>query len=105
MKKLKISFKYCTIAIVPFLLSFLLFHKKHITVYLIGDSTMCVYQPGKSHLTGWGMPFANFFDSTVTIKNKAEGGESTRTFIEEKLWKPVSDSLKPGDYLLIQFGH
>ena len=66
---------------------------------------MCIYQPDSSHLTGWGMPFAKFFDSTVTIINKAVGGESTRTFIEEKLWQPVSDNLKAGDYLLIQFGH
>lgn len=104
MKRLLISFKICTIIVVPFLLSFLIYQKR-VTVYLIGDSTMCVYQPSPSHLAGWGMPFANFFDSTVTIKNKAEGGESTRTFIEENLWKPVADSLRPGDYLLIQFGH
>jgi lysophospholipase L1-like esterase len=94
-----------TILIAPFLLSFLLYEKQRVTIYLIGDSTMCEYQPGPSHLTGWGMPFANFFDSTVTVKNKAEGGESTRTFIEENLWKPVADSLSPGDYLFIQFGH
>jgi lysophospholipase L1-like esterase len=51
------------------------------------------------------MPFAAFFDSSVTIKNKAVGGESTRTYIEENLWQQVIDSLKAGDYLLIQFGH
>jgi len=66
---------------------------------------MCVYRPEQSPLAGWGMPFAKFFNSTVTVKNRAEGGESTRTFIEENLWKPVADSLRPGDYLLIQFGH
>jgi len=66
---------------------------------------MCEYRPSPSHLTGWGMPFADFFDSSVTIKNKAEGGESTRTFIEENRWKQVADSLRPGNYLLIQFGH
>src|SRR2546423_5689297 len=105
MKTLRSSLNHWSILIVPLLLSFLLFKKKHVTVYLIGDSTMCVYRPGPSHLTGWGMPFADFFDSSVTVKNKAEGGESTRTFIEESLWKQVSDSLISGDYLLIQFGH
>src|SRR5215210_2485864 len=104
MKRVRLSFKIGTVILVPFLLSFLLYEKR-VMIYLIGDSTMCVYQPGPSQLTGWGMPFANFFNSTVTIKNKAEGGESTRTFIEENLWKPVADSLRPGDYLLIQFGH
>ncbi|MDP9229040.1 MAG: rhamnogalacturonan acetylesterase [Bacteroidota bacterium] len=105
MKKLKLSFKGWTIIIVPVLLSFLLYQKKQVTVYLIGDSTMCLFGPAQSPLTGWGMPFANFFDSSVTVKDKAESGSSTRTFIEENLWKPVEDSLKPGDYLLIQFGH
>jgi lysophospholipase L1-like esterase len=105
MKKVKLSFKHRTVIIVPLLLSFLLYQKKQVTVYLIGDSTMCLYRPEQSPLTGWGMPFANFFDSTVTVKNKAESGESTRTFIEENLWKPVADSLRPGDYVLIQFGH
>ena len=105
MKKLKLSFKHWAIIIVPFLLSFLLYQKKQVTVYLIGDSTMCLFGPAQSPLTGWGMPFANFFDSSVTVKDKAESGSSTRTFIEENLWKPVEDSLRPGDYLLIQFGH
>jgi lysophospholipase L1-like esterase len=101
----RIHLKHWAGIIVPFLFSFLLYRKEHITVYLIGDSTMCFYTPEQSPLTGWGMPFANFFDSNVTIKNKAEGGESTRTFIEEKLWQPVADSLKAGDYVFIQFGH
>ena len=105
MKKLELSFKHWTVIIVPFLLSFLLYQKKHVTIYLIGDSTMAYYRSPQFPIEGWGMPFANFFDSTVTVKNKAEGGESTRTFIEEKLWKLVADSLRPGDYLLIQFGH
>src|SRR5205809_571392 len=104
-RKIKRGLKHSLWLVAPLLLSFLFFKKKHITIYLIGDSTMCIYQPDSSHLTGWGMPFAKFFDSTVTIINKAVGGESTRTFIEEKLWQPVSDNLKAGDYLLIQFGH
>jgi lysophospholipase L1-like esterase len=104
MKKL-INFEHWSLIIVPLLLSFLLYQKKHLTVYLIGDSTMAYYLSPQFPIEGWGMPFANFFDCTVTVKNKAEGGESTRTFIEENLWKPVADSLRPGDYLLIQFGH
>ena len=72
---------------------------------MIGDSTMCLYEPGRAPLTGWGMPFANFFDSTVSIENKARGGRSTRTFISENRWQPIADSLHEGDYVLIQFGH
>lgn len=79
--------------------------KKKINVWLIGDSTMCLYASNRAPLTGWGMPFVHFFDSTIAINNKARGGRSTRTFISENLWQPIADSLQEGDYVLIQFGH
>jgi lysophospholipase L1-like esterase len=88
-----------------FLIAFVLPPKKKIKVYLIGDSTMCKYEASRAPLTGWGMPFANFFDSSVAIDNRARGGRSTRTFISEQLWQPIADSLQEGDYVLIQFGH
>jgi lysophospholipase L1-like esterase len=94
-----------TVAGILLLLSFALPPKKKIKVYLIGDSTMCMYEPNRAPLTGWGMPFVNFFDSTVTIDNRARGGRSTRTFISENRWQPIADSLQEGDYVLIQFGH
>lgn len=76
-----------------------------ITVYLIGDSTVCEYPPSRSPLSGWGMPFATFFDSTVVVQNHARGGRSTRTFLSENRWQPIYENIKPGDYVLIQFGH
>lgn len=79
--------------------------KKKIKVWMIGDSTMCLYEPSRAPLTGWGMPFATFFDSSVIVDNRAKGGRSTRTFISENRWQPISDSLQADDYLLIQFGH
>ncbi len=88
------------------LLSFMIpLEKKHIKVYLIGDSTMCLYDSSRAPLTGWGMPFANFFDSSVAIDNRAKGGRSTRTFLSENRWQPIADSLMEGDYVLMQFGH
>ncbi|MEI9945753.1 MAG: rhamnogalacturonan acetylesterase [Chitinophagaceae bacterium] len=87
------------------LVSFTLPPKKKIKVYLIGDSTMCLYEPNRAPLTGWGMPFVNFFDSSVIIDNRARGGRSTRTFISENRWQPIADSLQEGDYVMIQFGH
>ena len=85
--------------------SFVQAPKKHIKVWMIGDSTMCTYELSRTPLTGWGMPFAMFFDSSVTIDNRARGGRSTRTFISENRWQPISDSLQENDYVLIQFGH
>ncbi|GAB2969177.1 rhamnogalacturonan acetylesterase [Hymenobacter coalescens] len=76
-----------------------------IRVYLIGDSTMANKEVKAFPETGWGTPFAVFFDETVTVDNRAQNGRSTRTFIAENRWQPVADALRPGDYVLIQFGH
>jgi lysophospholipase L1-like esterase len=79
--------------------------KKKITVWLAGDSTMSVKETKAYPETGWGMPFVNFFDTTVTVKNIAKNGRSTKTFISEKLWESIEKNLQEGDYVFIQFGH
>jgi lysophospholipase L1-like esterase len=79
--------------------------KKKITVYLIGDSTMSIKQTKAYPETGWGMPFVYFFDSTVTVDNRAQNGRSTRSFMEEGRWQPVVNNLQEGDYVFVQFGH
>jgi len=76
-----------------------------ITVYLIGDSTMSIKQKRYYPETGWGMPFAHFFDSSVTVDNRAMNGRSTSSFIAENRWQPVAEELREGDYVFIQFGH
>ena len=55
--------------------------------------------------TGWGMPFVHFWDSSVTVVNKARNGRSTKTFLNEGLWKSIADEMRAGDYVFIQFGH
>lgn len=87
------------------LMSFGLLPSGHITVYLIGDSTMADKSIATYPETGWGMPFKYYFDSHIMVDNRAKNGRSTRTFVEEGLWKSVLSSLKKGDYVLIQFGH
>lgn len=77
----------------------------HIIIWMIGDSTMSVKETKAYPETGWGMPFVYFFDSSVTIENRAKNGRSTKTFMSEKLWQPVSENMKEDDYLFIQFGH
>jgi lysophospholipase L1-like esterase len=78
---------------------------KKTKVWLIGDSTMSIKDRRAYPETGWGMPFAGFFDSTVEVDNRAKNGRSTKTFIKEGLWQPVADGLSEGDYVFIQFGH
>ncbi|WP_028788988.1 rhamnogalacturonan acetylesterase [Terrimonas ferruginea] len=92
------------ILIAVFSISFML-PDRNIRIWLAGDSTLCEYPRSRYPLTGWGMPFADFFDSTATVENKARGGRSTRTFISEGRWKEITDNLHAGDFVLIQFGH
>ncbi|HKF22704.1 MAG TPA: rhamnogalacturonan acetylesterase [Candidatus Angelobacter sp.] len=77
----------------------------NVKVYLIGDSTMSIKETRAYPETGWGMPFAYFFDSSVTVDNRAKNGRSTKTFLSEGLWQSVTQELKEGDYVFIQFGH
>ncbi len=78
---------------------------KKIKLYLIGDSTISVKKVNTYPETGWGMPFSSYFDSLVIVDNRAANGKSTKSFIHEKRWQLVTDSLQKGDYVFIQFGH
>ncbi len=79
--------------------------QEEIKIYLAGDSTMSQKRQEKRPETGWGEKFSAFFNTNVIVENHAENGASTRTFIEEGRWQNILDSLKAGDYVLIQFGH
>ena len=87
-----------------FLLAFTLPPKKT-KVWLVGDSTMANKEVKAFPETGWGMPFSNFFDSTIGVDNRAKNGRGTQSFINEKLSQPVVDNLQEGDYVFVQFGH
>lgn len=73
-------------------------------VFLIGDSTMA--NNSNEAAIGWGLAFPSYCDTTrVDVINKARGGRSSRTFTNEGLWDAVKKELKPGNFVLIQFGH
>ena len=62
-------------------------------------------KPEENPERGWGQMFPMFLTDQITFDNRAVNGRSTRSFINEKLWDAVYKSLKPGDYVFIQFGH
>jgi rhamnogalacturonan acetylesterase len=73
------------------------------TLFLIGDSTVKVGTAGQM---GWGEAIGDFFDpARINIVNFARGGRSSRTFVTEGLWIRAASAMRPGDYVLIQFGH
>jgi len=74
------------------------------TVFVAGDSTAA--RGAGERQQGWGVPFAAYFDpAKVNVVNRARGGRSSRTFITEGLWDKLLADVKPGDIVLIQFGH
>src|SRR5690606_32344394 len=58
-------------------------------------------------LWGWGHFLGDYFDSDkITVLNKALGGTSSRTFRNNTgLWDSVLVKIKPGDFVMMQFGH
>jgi lysophospholipase L1-like esterase len=95
-----------TLVLIAFLLSgFARQANEKIVVYMIGDSTMADKPLEDNPERGWGQMFGMFFDRSVLVENHARNGRSTRSFLAEKLWEPVVEKLRPGDYVFIQFGH
>ncbi len=81
--------------------------KRKPTVYFTGDSTVKNADWDEENgMWGWASQAATVFDTTqVTLVNAGRAGRSTRTFIKEGLWEKVYNSLQPGDFVTIQFGH
>jgi lysophospholipase L1-like esterase len=73
------------------------------TVFLLGDSTVCD-QPSEPYAS-WGQMITRFFVDKVAVANHAESGESLRSSLAAKRLDKVLSLMRPGDYLLIQYGH
>lgn len=72
------------------------------TLWIAGDSTVRSNNP----MRGWGQDLGSFFDpKKINVVNRAIGGRSSRTFFTEGKWKDIENALKPGDFVIIQFGH
>lgn len=79
---------------------------KKITVFMIGDSTMA-NKPisGGNPERGWGHVLSGYFTDDIIVDNHAMNGRSSKSFIDEGRWDKVLSRIKPGDYVVIQFGH
>ena len=79
---------------------------KTTTIFIIGDSTAANKDLSKGKLErGWGMALQCFFDDNILVDNHAVNGRSSLSFLNEGRWDKVLERLKPGDYVIIQFGH
>ena len=73
------------------------------TVFLLGDSTVC--DQSLEPFASWGQMLPRFFGPTVAVANHGESGETYRDSIGRGRLDKVIGNMKPGDYLLMQFGH
>lgn len=75
-------------------------------VFITGDSTVKNKDKDKDDMWGWGSQAGTIFDAKkVTWVNEAMAGRSTRSYIREGRWEKIYNTLQPGDFVLLQFGH
>ena len=81
--------------------------QKTTTIFIIGDSTAAQKDLSKGKQErGWGMALQEYFDEEyIVVDNHAVNGRSSLSFYNEGRWDKVLQKMKPGDYVIIQFGH
>ena len=96
------------------------------TIYIASDSTVQTYETNYYPQTGWGQTLALFFGGeveerecedcnfsqaqtyeaeNVIVENRALGGRSSKSYVEEGKLDDILEDIQPGDYLFIQWGH
>ncbi len=73
------------------------------TLFLCGNST--VVDQNSEPWASWGQMITRWFDSTVAISNHAESGLTARTFLGGNRLEKILTMLRPGDYVVCEFGH
>lgn len=77
------------------------------SLVLVGDSTVRNGRgDGEGGQWGWGDCLGAHFDSAkINLVNRAIGGLSSRTFRTQGHWERALMLVKPGDFVVMQFGH
>ena len=73
------------------------------TVFLCGNST--VVDQDDEPWASWGQMITRWFTDSVCFCNLAESGETASTFIGAGRLKKALSMMKPGDYIIMEFGH
>ena len=77
-------------------------------IYIAGDSTVQSYSSSARATTGgpiqgWGYFLNTYFNDKVSVVNRAIAGRSSKSFYDQGRFTAIEESLKAGDYVLIQF--
>ncbi len=77
-----------------------------LTIFMIGDSTMANKPliPANPE-RGWGQILGMYFKDGARVDNRAVNGRSSKSFRAEGRWRSILQQIKPGDFVVIQFGH
>ncbi|WP_371581162.1 rhamnogalacturonan acetylesterase [Streptomyces sp. NBC_01314] len=75
------------------------------TLFIAGDSTAAQKYADAAPETGWGMALPFFLRSGLKVSNHAVNGRSSKSFIDEGRLDVILGAIRPGDFLVIQFGH
>ncbi|MDP3070502.1 MAG: rhamnogalacturonan acetylesterase [Opitutaceae bacterium] len=73
------------------------------TIFLLGDSTVC--DQSKEPYNSWGQMITRWFSPAVAIANHGESGETYRDSIGRRRLDKIASVMRPGDWLIMQFGH
>ena len=73
------------------------------TIFLCGNST--VVDQNSEPWASWGQMITRWFDSSIAISNHAESGLTARTFLGGNRLDKILTMMKPGDYVVCEFGH
>src|SRR5690625_5922523 len=63
------------------------------------------YDPYGAQQAGWGQFYGRFLAGRVIVDNRSIGGRHSRSLREEGRLDEVLRQMRPGDVVLIQFGH
>ena len=73
------------------------------TLIVVGDS-LTADRPTNAVAASWARALEKYMKPGCAIDNHAKGGASTKSFHVSGRWAKVVEAVKPGDYVLIQFG-
>jgi lysophospholipase L1-like esterase len=73
------------------------------TLYLAGDSTVADQDSATNG--SWGQFVPAFFKPEIAVANHAESGETLKSFVTELRLDKLLSTLRPGDWVMVQFGH
>ena len=74
------------------------------TLFFAGDSTLDD-NGSRYPYRSWGREVGFYLKSGCSIANFASSGASTKSFRDSGKWARLSASVRPGDFVVIQFGH